>query len=391
MVIARNRTRQSQQSATTGFTLVELLVVIAIIGVLVALLLPAVQAAREAARRTQCTNNLKQMALAALNHESAQGILPTGGWGWRWAGDPDKGYGLNQPGGWYYNILQFIELGNIRELGTDGDQNSVSQNQFEIGAQRIATPVGGFLCPSRRIAETYSYANQPFINVQVTNDSQVGRNDYAANGGDLSPGVNANLVSWDQDNYNIPGAWVTGGPGDRNANAPTYTNGFNNYMALVEVPKPGTRPGTPGSSFLAANGVVGASSVLQLRQVEDGTSNTFWAGEKYVYVENYDASGPGSNLVSNDGNDQGWDTGYDHDNIRWTMSPPQPDSWLPPTNLRNGPTSPANRIFGSPHPGGCNFSFVDGSVHTISYDAATQVFHLFGNRQDGQVADLSAL
>jgi prepilin-type N-terminal cleavage/methylation domain-containing protein len=86
-----------------AFTLVELLVVIAIIGVLVALLLPAIQAAREAARRSQCSNHLKQIGLALLNHESAVGSLPIGA-------------GMNEGSMWSAFILPYMEAENIRKL-----------------------------------------------------------------------------------------------------------------------------------------------------------------------------------------------------------------------------------------------------------------------------------
>ncbi len=96
-----------------AFTLVELLVVIAIIGVLVALLLPAVQAAREAARRSQCTNNLKQMGLALQNHVSALGVFPQGGTDpWHDEGTTkfDKGYG------WMVQILPYVENATLRDI-----------------------------------------------------------------------------------------------------------------------------------------------------------------------------------------------------------------------------------------------------------------------------------
>ncbi len=123
----------------SGFTLVELLVVIAIIGVLVALLLPAVQAAREAARRSQCQNNLKQMGLGLHNHHDVHKVFPTGGMDYYSArtyanGGPEVT--TRQGWGWLYQLLPFIEQQNLWE----------NTNEAFIRA----TPVKTYFCPSRR-------------------------------------------------------------------------------------------------------------------------------------------------------------------------------------------------------------------------------------------------
>src|SRR3990172_12562912 len=142
--------RRSAFGVRQGFTLVELLVVIAIICILVALLLPAIQAAREAARRTQCKNNLKQIGLACLTHESTNRSFPYGGWGFRWMGDPDQGVGPQQPGGWTYSILRFMEEAGVYDLG----KGLTGENQWDLKkaelAKQMAQIVPTFYCPSRR-------------------------------------------------------------------------------------------------------------------------------------------------------------------------------------------------------------------------------------------------
>src|SRR4051812_3725372 len=92
-----------------GFTLVELLVVISIIAMLMLLIGPAVQSARNAARRLECRNNVKNLCLGAKQHVAKFNRYPTGGWGWNWIGDSNLGTAEKQPGGWMFNILPYID------------------------------------------------------------------------------------------------------------------------------------------------------------------------------------------------------------------------------------------------------------------------------------------
>ena len=185
--------RTSCRVRRLGFTLVELLVVIAIIGVLVALLLPAVQAAREAARRTQCINQLKQFAIGGLNHESTLKHFPTGGWGWGWVGDADRGFGQDQPGGWIYNILPFMEQKAKHDMPKDGKLNEHTDPQLQGARQMLLEPLEIIYCPSRRSGKFINtekpvrFANNAAFN-PPGDPGYVGRSDYAANAGDYHVG-----------------------------------------------------------------------------------------------------------------------------------------------------------------------------------------------------------
>jgi prepilin-type N-terminal cleavage/methylation domain-containing protein len=135
-------------SKRAGFTLIELLVVIAIIGALVALLLPAVQQVREAARRAQCRNNLRQIALSFHLHHDTLQAFPTGGWEW-WTpptyvnGTP--AVGRDQQAGWGFQILPYIEADAVWRAGA---------------VTAVATPNRIFFCPSRRDPQTVKYVDQ---------------------------------------------------------------------------------------------------------------------------------------------------------------------------------------------------------------------------------------
>ncbi|MBM82639.1 MAG: prepilin-type cleavage/methylation domain-containing protein [Planctomycetaceae bacterium] len=140
------RIAHNTKRVRSGFTLIELLVVIAIIAVLIALLLPAVQQAREAGRRTQCKNNLKQMSLAMANHHDTFQFFPTGGHHWSWhatyTSDGSPHIAPQQRMGWGFQILPFIDQ---NQLWQGKEANPIDRS---ITAIRTALPT--FICPTRR-------------------------------------------------------------------------------------------------------------------------------------------------------------------------------------------------------------------------------------------------
>jgi prepilin-type N-terminal cleavage/methylation domain-containing protein len=345
----------------SGFTLVELLVVIAIIGILVALLLPAIQAAREAARRNQCTNNLKQLSLGALNHESTHKHFPSSGLGGKWVGDPNWGYGRKQPGGWIYNILPFIEEQQVHDIGMGvgtGTGDVLRQNAI---ATRLPLLVKATSCPSRRSGGPYPKFNQAtgaaeapsLSNVTIDTGTLCARSDYAACIGN-------------GDTATSPGGWNPETiDKDPNFESLTINIAFKQFSK-------------------EATGVFTLWSFNNLKSITDGLSKTYCCGEKWVPPTMYDNGWSG-------GDDQSMYSGLDRDNVRWARGknqgptqagdiPPMPDSVFIPTTSDQ---SLYDSNFGGPHAGVVLMGMCDGSVHGISFDIDTTIHGLLANRKDG--------
>jgi prepilin-type N-terminal cleavage/methylation domain-containing protein/prepilin-type processing-associated H-X9-DG protein len=350
-----------------GFTLVELLVVIAIIGILVALLLPAIQAAREAARRTQCKSNLRQIAVACLNHESAQKFFPHGGWGFAWMGDPDKGYGPQQPGGWIYQAAPFLEETVVRDIG----KGLPPAQKAEALKQQLSAVIPVFNCPSRRRAAALTARNPNGVYTDSDDDEK-----------EIVPynaGVPDGLAKTD---YAIHGGRnrrpATGKGYPPNAAPPLATDcagGWPNCVGIDADRLAIYNPMAPDNDF---DGISTRITGAKVRQITDGTSKTVLAGEKMMMPRFYETGyGEGDKFTKNNGGDNNsMYQGYDYDNTRWIGDEPAQDD--------DSLTANHWTRYGSAHPGGLNMAFADGSVQNISYDIDEQVWSSYGGRDDGK-------
>jgi len=307
-------------SGRRAVTLIELLVVIAVIGLLMAIIIPAIQSAREAARKTQCSNQLRNLALACLAHEEAHRHFPTGGWGYAWVGDPDRGFSAKQPGGWIYNVLPYLEQRDVRAVG----RRLPVEQKHRAASRMMQMPVDVFACPSRRSAKPQPFGNPADLRNALP-VQRVAKSDYAINAGDADFG---------------------GGPGPQ-----TLQEGDSRRYQW--------------NDFRQANGLSYLRSMVRRSQIIDGGSNTYLLGEKYLQIDLYETG-------TDPGDNESPYTGVNVDHTRGTSR----EIGLFPDTLG----IPNKFAFGSAHGVGFHMTMCDGSAELVDFDIDPAVHETRGSR-----------
>jgi prepilin-type N-terminal cleavage/methylation domain-containing protein len=316
---------------THGFTLVELLVVIAIIAMLVTLLLPAVQSAREAARRSQCQNNLKQLALACINFEAATGHYPQ-------SSTPGPCCGTPSFESWSIVALPFMEEQALYDQYNLKAPNEDPSNAF-VRESHVATHV----CPSDEQTDNRDYP-------ESGNGAGLlyARGSYRGNSG-RSDGATENW--WDaQQNIRAGGVFTS----PKGWKGPLTT-----YCGTLE-----QRAMTGQTSWCESSGVLAPT---KLRELEDGSSKTLLVGEQ---------TSKGSS-ASSIRRRTFW--AYTYTSYNKSEVVPQTRTMLSDYQRcvdigGPGTDNPCKRAWGTAHVAGIQFAFCDGSVHNVTVEIDMELF-----------------
>jgi hypothetical protein len=302
------------------------------------------------------------LAIAFQNHHDTHRHFPTGGWGFMWLGYPEYGFGPEQPGGWMYNILPFIEQAALHDYGrgtTGAARNAATKF-------RVESPFEGMNCPSRRRTNLFDYTSTGLSFSYTDPFEKCSKTDYAANAGDMigpeaEGGIPAaNTPYLDALKNNDWDGTDGSGFGYKWNSAYTFRYGL---------------PAQPG----IATGVVFGRSKINMRQIEDGTVNTYLVGEKYMSTDHYDTGlDAGDNEPAFAGNNE--DTLRTTSHIRELGKPQDLGPDGPGDSNNKG-----DRLFGSAHASGFNMAMCDASVRNVSFDVDKEVHRARGHRSDGVV------